>query len=66
MIPLTVGELVRGITMSVGLLVFVFLCMCFRLMVWQGCVLRVSGGTIGGADLYYLMLVHVADIGSYL
>ena len=52
--------------MSVGLLVFVSLCMCFRLMVWQGCVLRVSGGTIGGADLYYLMLVHVADIGSYL
>lgn len=30
--PLTVGELVRGITMSVGLLVFVFLCMCFGLI----------------------------------
>lgn len=29
-------------------------------------MLRVSGGTIGGANLYYLMLVHVADIGSYL
>lgn len=66
MVPLTVGELVGGITVSVGLLVFLFPCTCFRLMVWLGCVLRVLGGTIGGADLYYLMLVHVADIGSYL
>lgn len=64
--PLTVGELVRGISVSVGLLVFVFLCMCFRMMGWVGCMLRVLGGTIGGANLYYLMLVHVADIGSYL
>lgn len=29
-------------------------------------MLRVLGGTIGGANLYYLMLVYVADIGSYL
>lgn len=35
--------------------------------VWwvSGCMLRVSGGKVGGANLYYLMLVHVDDIGSY-
>lgn len=56
--PLTVGELVRGISVSVGLLVLVFLCMCFELIGWVGCVLRVSGGMVG-VDLYYLMLLRV-------
>jgi hypothetical protein len=35
-------------------------------MVRLGCVLGVLGGMVGGANLYYLMLVHVADIGSVL
>lgn len=35
--------------------------------VWwvSGCMLCMSGGKVGGANLYYLMLVHVADMGSY-
>ena len=37
----------------------------YVLRVDKGCVLRVSGGMVG-VDLYYLMLVHVVDIGSNL
>ena len=64
--PLTVGELVRGITVSVGLPIFCAPVYVLRVDWGACCVLRVLGGTIGGANLYYLMLVHVADIGSYL
>ena len=52
--------------MSVGLPIFCAPVYVLRVDWGACCVLRVLGGTIGGANLYYLMLVHVADIGSYL
>lgn len=65
--PVLLGGHFRGRGLCIGVQWVRAMVRRVMVSVWwvSGCMLCMSGGKVGGANLYYLMLVHVADTGSY-